>query len=602
MRRGAICAALLLIVTSPGPRIHAATPSDPFTIDRAGAATRAAVASLPIVFRLEPSDDDAGLACSRWSVMTLVRASPDQTWQLVRATQTENLEVTLYGIPGRTTLIVVECPGRAGYSLHGPQVWGRRDAAETIHVRRRRTVRTRFGVPAAQTVRMVLSQRYAGDHWPECHQLPAGAAECIGVPYGATGVAMADGSAGVRWGGAVPHAVTVQVVSSIAARWGRLLYFVDAGSGIGDDLRVTAWRQRPRPPGISPARVRVVPDALTDVYPLGRRSFWVVGQGDPDNQFLEVKGAGAMTVRVGAETLIGAAADRPARVFLRPVVPVAGLIVDARGGPAEGALVSLFELIRSRPPSGEALGGEIVTKRWMAETVSDSNGRFSLHGPPPGEYEFLAVHPTEGRTVDERLVGGAPITLRLRPTPRVRGRVLGDHLPLVGVPVRSVPDRLVFARTADPVAVLAPGTVTDAYGEFELSLPEQGSGEVVIGGGGRATVRHHYADAESLPDVTDLGDIVLAAPTRLTVRLPHGGCDLMAAGPIGSLGMGRVRATFDPQHNSYRFALPETGFWWLEAICDGASRTLVPPAVRVDRASRPNAVEATFAPLNNSNP
>lgn len=336
-------------------------------------------------------------------------------------------------------------------------------------------------------------------------------------------------------------------------------------------------------------------DSQTDVHQIGPRSFWVVGRTGTNDRFLEVKGARATTVRIDSKTLIGGAADRPLRVFLRPPVPVAGLIVDTGGAPVEGALVSLFELIRSRPHTGEAPGDEIVTKRWIAETTSDRSGRFLLNGPPPGEYEFLAAHPTRGRSVGERKVDGTPITLRLSPTPRVRGRVLRDHLPLVGVAVRSVPDQLVFARAADPVAVLAPGTVTDRYGEFELSLPREGSGDVVIGGGGLATARHRYADAHSLPAVTDLGDIVLRAPTPLTVRLPRGGCELVAIGPIGSLGMGRVSSTFDRHGAAYRFELPETGFWWLDAICDGESRTLVPPAVRIDSASTGETVDATFA-------
>ena len=456
MRRGGICAALLLIATSPGQRAFATTALDPFTIDRTGAETRAAVASLPVTFRIEPPA--VGVACPRWRVMTLVRASPDPTWRLVRSIETEgDREVILYGTPGRTTLVVVECPGRPGYSLHGPRVWGRRGAVETIHFRRRRTVRAAFGTPSAQTVRMVLPQQYDGDQWPECDLHPRGPVECIGVPYEATGVAVSEGRSGLSWAGAVPRAATVQTVSSVAAHWGRPIYFIDAAGGTGADLRVTAWRHSRRPPGVSRPRLRVVPDSQTDVHQIGPRSFWVVGRTDTNDRFLEVKGARATTVRIDVKTLIGAAADQPLRVFLRPTVPVAGLVVDTGGAPVEGALVSLFELIRSRPPTGEALGDEIVTKRWIAETTSDPSGRFLLNGPPPGEYEFLAAHPTRGRSVGERQVDGTPITLRLRPTPRVRGRVLRDHLPLVGVAVRSVPDQLVFARAADPVEVLAPG-------------------------------------------------------------------------------------------------------------------------------------------------
>ena len=603
MRPVGICAALLLMVTSPGQRALGATPSDPFTIDRTGAERPATVALLPVTFRIEPSvdsDDHGGVVCPRWRAMTLVKASLDPTWQLIRSGETDgDKKVILHGIPGRTTLVVVECPGRPGYSLHGPRVWGGRDAAETIHFRRRRTVRTRLAAPAFQTVRMVLPQRYEGDRWPECHLHPRGFPECIGVPYEATGVAIGEGRAELSWGAAVPRSVTVQTVSTAAARWGRPVYVIDTASGTVDNLRVTAWRQTPPRPGTPRPRVRVVPDSWTDVHPIGPRSFWVVGLAETNGRFLEVKGEQTTTVRMNAETLVGPSAHRPLRVFLRPPVPVAGLVVDTGGAPVEGALVSLFELIPSRPPTETTFDNEIVTKRWIAETTSDPGGRFLLNGPAPGEYEFLAAHPTRGRTVAERRVDGTPITLRLRSTPRVRGRVFRDHLPLAGVAVHSVPDQLVFAQAADPVAVLAPGTLTGEDGRFELSLPGQGSGDVVIGGGGLATARRRYADANSLPDVTELGDIELPAPIRLTVRLPRGGCELVAVGPIGSLGMGRVTSTFDLRDGAYRFALPETGFWWLEAICDGESRALVPPAVRIDETSTGETVEATFAlPLN----
>ena len=611
MTRGGVCVALLFGMTVSWQLGLAATSSDPFAIERAGMEARSAATSLPVAFRIEsdletndsdrPDDTDDGVSCTRWTVMLLVRASRDRTWQLVDSSETDgDREVVLFGIPGRTTLVVVECAGRPGYSLHGPRVWGQRDTAETLFFRPRRTVRVGLGVTSARPVTMVLSQQYEGDSWPECSPHDGGNVECIGVPYEATGIAISEGTAGLSWASAAPVPATVQLVRAMAARWGRLVYLIAPAGGTGDDLVVTAWRQTPRPPGVARPRVRVVSDSRTDILQLGPGSFWVVGQAGTNDRFVEVKGARTTTVRISGENLTGVAADRPHRVFLRPPIPVDGLTVDTGGAPVGGALVSLFELIRSKSSTGEQPGGEIVTKRWIAETTSDRSGRFRLNGPSPGTYEFLAAHPRAGRMVEERRVNGTPITLRLRSTPRVRGRVIRDHAPVSGVGVRAVPDQLAFARAVDPVAVLAPGTVTGRHGKFELSLPGQGSGDVVIGGGGLATTRRRYADAGSLPDVTDLGDIVLPASTQLTVRLPRGGCELVAAGPIGALGMGRVRSSTDLRERLHRFELPETGFWWLEARCDGESRTLVPPAVRVDRTSSDETIEVAFASPGNS--
>ena len=118
MRSVGIWAALLLMVTSPGQRAFGATPSDPFTIDRTGAERPATVALLPVTFRIEPSvdsDDHGGVVCPRWRAVTLVKASLDPTWQLVRSGETDgDQKVILHGIPGRTTLVVVECPGGPG--------------------------------------------------------------------------------------------------------------------------------------------------------------------------------------------------------------------------------------------------------------------------------------------------------------------------------------------------------------------------------------------------------------------------------------------------------------------------------------------------------
>lgn len=97
-----------------------------------------------------------------------------------------------------------------------------------------------------------------------------------------------------------------------------------------------------------------------------------------------------------------------------------------------------------------------------------------------------------------------------------------------------------------------------------------------------------------LPVVTDLGDVVLPAPTPLTVRLPEGGCELVAAGPLGALGLSRVGSTFDRRDRVYRFLLPESGFWWLEATCDGASKPIVPSVVRVDGAPPGRSLDAAF--------
>jgi len=77
---------------------------------------------------------------------------------------------------------------------------------------------------------MVVSRHYDVTSWPECQvQLPD-QTECVGVPYEATAVALAGGTDGLRWALAELRPTTVQTVSSVSARWGRLIHFVDTGS------------------------------------------------------------------------------------------------------------------------------------------------------------------------------------------------------------------------------------------------------------------------------------------------------------------------------------------------------------------------------------
>ena len=546
MKLWSMSVALLLFTGGSAQREARVTVPDPFRFDRGPVEQKANAPSLVRRFRIENADP--AFACPGWRAMALVRASPDDlTWLFVGSTESApDAEFTLPGVPGTTTLVVVVCPGQPGYSLHGPGVWRAHGATpEVLSFRRRRTVRVLLGPASTPRVRIVLSQHYDAASWPECQvQLPD-QAECIGVPYEATAVALADGTDRLRWAFAEPRPTTVQTVSSLGAQWGRLIHFVDARSRVADDLRVTTWLEKRDCPGVSGSRVRFVPDSSKQVYQLDSRSTWIAGRNNAEGRFLEVKGEGTATVRVSAGRLRDTAADQPFTVFLRPPVSVTGAIVDSAGQPAGGSLVSVFELIPLEATDAQGTHQDAFEKRWIAETFCDHDGNFFLSGPPPGRYELLVAHPTHGRATEERELDGIPIKIQLRSTPRVKGRVSRDHHPLVGVRVRSVPDPRDFFESVDPVQVLALGAVTDQYGEFELSLPERGSGEVVVGGGELPTARHRYVDAESLPPITDLGEIVLPRPLELTVRLPAHGCELHAAGPLGALGLGHVRSVFD---------------------------------------------------------
>ena len=170
---------------------------------------------------------------------------------------------------------------------------------------------------------------------------------------------------------------------------------------------------------------------------------------------------------------------------------------------------------------------------------------------------------------------------------------LTDGLPAGQVAVRFVPDQQDFHTTVDPFMITSPAVVTGPDGAFDLSIPPQGSGQLVIGGGPTSKVRLPYSDASSRPSVTDVGDIVLPVPTDVLIRLRGNRCALFAAGPIEQLGVEVIRAvaTQDGQH--HRFQFPERGLWWLVAECQGRAAGLTPRIISVGGTTEPVVIEVT---------
>ena len=135
-----------------------------------------------------------------------------------------------------------------------------------------------------------------------------------------------------------------------------------------------------------------------------------------------------------------------------------------------------------------------------------------------------------------------------------------SQLPAAGVSVRVVPGRLDFTEALDPIDLVSPGATTAEDGRFAVSIPERGSGQLLIGGGTVGKVRYAYPEASDLPPVTDLGDIELPLATDVFVLLPAGLCELHAAGPIDSLGVEIVEGVYEPGEQRYHLSLPEPGF------------------------------------------
>ncbi len=189
-----------------------------------------------------------------------------------------------------------------------------------------------------------------------------------------------------------------------------------------------------------------------------------------------------------------------------------------------------------------------------------------------------------GRAVLDWHPDGRPLSIRLQSTPRVRGRVMTGGVPVPGVSVRAVPDRQTFETAVDAVAIVAPAQVTAPGGQFDLAVPGEGGGQVVIGGPELGTVRIAYPDASRLEGMVELGDIELPSLVDLGVRF-RPGCDVLSVGPIGELGVVVVRSVFEPTTGLYQLEVPEPGWWWLEAMCPESSAAVASRLVLVNHRS-----------------
>ncbi len=584
-------AACVLCWTAPEPA--AQTSRLPFDVDQPSAEERPQHSLHEVGIGIRDRHGD----CGNWLVDVLVPIGK-RFVHVSSAISTRAAPIAVEGILDRQSVLVVRCRGRMGYSLHGPFEWQAWDGLAWFDFHPRRTVRVTSPAEAlvSSVLSFILSQGGPAEPWPRCRMLAPCDHECVGVPIDAAAVAVSSGSGAVDWAVVPPARVSVQRVATQTSSWGRLLRLVDvsARSPDDDDLVVQAWRHKSAHASASQPRVRVTTDATVRAFPIDPLALWITGQESAERQFVEVRGKDIVTIRIDVEALKQSRPDHSLVVYLRPDVPVFGTVVDGQDRPVAGAVVSVFEFVAEDAAGGPGRHHATGQRRWIAEATSDANGAFSMSGLATGHYEFLVAHATSGRMTETLRVDGLPMTLRLVGTPRVRGRVLVEGFPSAGVHVRMVPDRDDFLLSDDPLTLLSPPGVTDTDGQFELALPHEGGGEIVVGGNGFATARYRFAGVGDTSSGTDLGDIHLPAPLSVLVRLAAPGCDLMAAGPVGSLGVGLVRRVFDPGDGAYRLWLPEQGFWWLEAECGTESRSVIPSVMQIRQDDVARVIDLTL--------
>ena len=584
MKTPAVAFACFVLTASLVPS-SAVGQSFPFRIDRSHAARLRSEATLRLTLGFE-----AGPECSSYEVTSLVETPSDRSWRMMEVWQAApHQALRINGVPHSRVLLVLQCPSVPGYVLHGPIRWRRSAAQQPISTTLRRTVRVYAEDPWREAPTLVTVEGSTIAPWPLCSLTPRGLWECIGVPTDKAGLAVLPYEDGLAWQIAEAASVAIQSVTTQHARWGRIVQLLGPSESAFADVSATILRER-KLGRAATTRVVLVPDPTSTVYRLGPSSLWVVGHQDLEDRVLELRGAAIATHQAALSQVVDGPALLPYYLHLSRPQDVSGQVLDGRSRPVAAALVTLFESSGSRH---RGKGDEVKRRagagrqRWVAEVMTDDHGRFQVSGLLHKEYEFVVVHPVQGRGLAQRRVDGRTVVLRLQAMPRVRGRVLVDQLPAAGVPIRAVPHQRDLERARDPIGFVGPGVVTGIDGRFDLSVPPRGAGELVIGGRGVGIVRYPYATADQLPAVSELGNIVLSGPREVLVQLDHGPCELSAAGPVGLLGTEIVEAVSEGNHR-HRLSVPEPGFWWLRARCRGEDREITPPFIRVeDRPHQP---------------
>jgi hypothetical protein len=368
------------------------------------------------------------------------------------------------------------------------------------------------------------------------------------------------------------------------ALWGRVIRVRPRGVAPEDlhALRVTAWKPQRSVLRAQARRFVAVRDDSVRVVPLSSTAFWIAGQTVESGAFLLIEGPAIATSRLATDAL---ATDSPEVPLIAPAdapQSLTGRLQTRDGRDVDDAEVELFDPLRiSDAPDGpdHHRPTELVRR---ANVRSSADGTFAFDRLSSGVYEISVIHPRFGRGEVTVKSLSQPVLIRLIPPTRAVGRVLRRGLPVGGARIRFIPDAGAFMASADPLLHIAEETISEADGTFVLPLPPASAGFVQLVGTDGVMKRISISPGSGTQDIL-LGDVVLADPRRLIVRLVEpAACSLFATGPLGMLGLAVIRAS-DPYgtFSTFPFELPEPGEWALSADCGGQVRPVEPNIVNV---------------------
>lgn len=492
------------------------------------------------------------------------------------------VRVSPASVVGDRTFVVAEPPGTrvvvafarrdGAYLLDGPFSWPRQNSARTPDSVWRRTA-TGIAPPGrhAGSPPIWVSADQSGS-WPRCRWNAGNGWECWGVAANEAGILVQE-EVGTLWWCAVQASISTAWRS---AQWGRLIVVSDPEDGIPRKLQLQAERAV-APPAyrFRDVRLETKPVPSVSIVQLAGGVAWMTGADVPEQAWVSIRASEAAPRFVALADLANGAFANPERIALDPARRMNGAVV-AGARAAAGATVTLFRLIDPPPRPDDRLKARRV---FVDETTADETGAFAFDTVGNGDYEILAWHPQLGHASVMLEPAQQSVTVRLEQAGLARGRVLVGGKPAADADVFSVPDQSALSTADDPVDVKGGDGKTDASGRFVVILADTGGGELRIGGGAYPTRRVPLPRAP-LP-LVDLGDIELGAPLVVRVVLDRDpGCDLIATGPVGRLGLQIVTGDRTGP-GLFRVVIPEEGQWQFGLDCGGTIRSLSPTLVAI---------------------
>lgn len=409
---------------------------------------------------------------------------------------------------------------------------------------------------------------------------------CAGVTPGVRGLVVFVGDDGVA-----SISIGMPDVDVPVSRWGRVVRVTAGGAAPDDlhDLHMSAWkpeRSRARP---NTRRFRPVADDDVHVAPMSPSSFWIAGTTTDPDAFVLLEGPAVGTTRLAASRLSEGPPDEP--LYLPAAVPltIVGRVHGSHGEDADGADVELFALLAPDDPAVVRARDDVPLLHRLSAKAS-ADGRFRIERAPDAPLLIAAAHTVFGAGGVWISSAAVPVDVELTPPALVKGRVLKHRLPVPAARVRFVPDADAWASSTDPADHISEETFTASDGTFALPLPPKRVGVIRVllddGTGVRVAVPSLVIQGDVL-----VGDLTVPDARRLFVRLADGpGCSIVAAGPVGALGLEIVKAA--SATTVYELELPDAGVWSLNAECGGEIYEVEPPLVAVPAEGHPSAVDA----------